>query len=61
MKGAVPKEAEPARVCGYVAADLASTLGAEVKRHGEPMLGEEGIQRLQDTARLLSATIFKGG
>lgn len=46
VQGAVPEKAKPTGVRGHVAADLASALGAEVKRHGEPMLGEEAVQSL---------------
>ena len=60
VQGAVPEEAEPAGVRGHIAADLASALGAEVKRHGKPMLGEEGVQGLQDAARLLCVTKLTG-
>lgn len=60
VQGAVPEEAEPAGVRGHIAADLASALGAEVKRHGKPMLGEEGVQGLQDAARLVCVTKSKG-
>ena len=56
VQGAVPEETESAGVRGHVAADLTSALGAKVQRHGEPVLGEEGVQRLQDAARLFRAT-----